>query len=98
MSSLTIRLDKETDSLLNSLAETLQESKSALARKGIIAYLKEQKEKEIKKQALKKAITVSSVEEVRKRVAESEASYYLTDKEYELAMDEFFAKELGLVR
>ncbi|AEG31619.1 ribbon-helix-helix domain-containing protein [Thiomicrospira cyclica] len=98
MISLTIRLDEETDSLLNSLAERLQESKSSLARQGIMTYLQQQQKKEIQKQALEQSFSVSSIDEVQKRVAESEASYQLSDEEYEQVMNEFFARELGLVR
>ncbi|WP_044406519.1 ribbon-helix-helix domain-containing protein [Thiomicrospira microaerophila] len=98
MSSLTIRLDAETDSLLSNLAKRLQESKSSLARQGIMTYLQQQQQKEIQKQALEQSFSVFSIDEVQKRVAESEASYQLSDEEYEQAMNEFFARELGLVR
>lgn len=98
MSSLTIRLDADTDSLLSSLAERLQESKSSLARQGIVTYLQQQQRKEQQKQSLEQCFSVSSIDEVQKRVAEAEASYQLSDEEYEQAMNEFFARELGLVR
>jgi predicted transcriptional regulator len=98
MSSLTIRLDAETDSLLSSLAERLQESKSSLARQGIVTYLQQQQQKELLKQSLEQSFSVSSIDEVQKRVAESEASYQLNDEEYEQEMNDFFARELGLVR
>lgn len=94
MSSLTIRLDKDTDAMLSQLAERLQQSKSTLAREGINRYLEEQ----LKKEQLAANISCNSMETVRQRIAESEAGQYLTDEEYERSMDEFFAKELGLVR
>ena len=98
MSSLTIRLDDETDTLLNSLAERLQESKSSLARQGIVTYLQQQQQKELQKQSLERSFSLSSIDEVQKRVAESESSYRLSDEEYEQSMNDFFARELGLVR
>lgn len=98
MSSLTIRLDEETDSRLNSLAERLHESKSSLARQGIVTYLQQQQQKELQKQSLEQSFSLSSMDEVQKRVAESEASYQFKDEEYEQEMNEFFARELGLVR
>jgi hypothetical protein len=52
---------------------------------------------ETKKQLEQKFI-VSSVDEVQKRVSESEESRRLSDKEYEQTMNEFFARELGLLR
>ena len=98
MSSLTIRLDEQTDALLNELAERLQENKSSLARKGIQSFLAQQQAIEKQKQQLEQAFSVSSVDEVQRRVAESEASYRLSDEEYEQSMNDFFARELGLVR
>jgi len=98
MSSLTIRLDKDTDALLNQLSELLQQSKSALAREGIARYLEEQLAKHQTRLKLEASIGCSEREAVRQRVAESEAGQHLTDEEYERSMDEFFAKELGLVR
>jgi predicted transcriptional regulator len=98
MSSLTIRLDAETDSLLSNLAEQLQESKSSLARQGIMNYLQQKQQKELLKQSLEQSFSESSIDEVQKRVAEAEAGYQLTDEEYEQTMNDFFARELGLVR
>jgi predicted transcriptional regulator len=98
MSSLTNRLDAETDSLLNSLEERLQESKSSLAHQGIVTYLEQQQQKEIQKQTLEQSFSVSSIDEVQQRVAEAEAGYQFSDEEYEQAMNDFFARELGLVR
>lgn len=98
MASLTIRLDEQVDSLLNDLAERLQENKSSIARKGIMSYIQQQQELEEQRRALERSITVSSVEEVQKRVADSEESYRLSDEEYEQSLNEFFARELGLVR
>lgn len=47
-------------------------------------------------------LIVSSVEEVRRRVAEAEkrieAGEYLSEEEYEKEMDRFFQEELGLQR
>mgnify|MGYP005849808231 CR=1 FL=1 len=98
MNSLTIRLDDETASLLNSLSAQLQQSKSSLARQGIVTYLQQQHEKEIQKQSLQQSFSLSSVDEVQGRVAESESSYQLSDNEYEQEMNDFFARELDLVR
>lgn len=98
MTSLTIRLDQQTDSLLSQLAETLNLSKSAIARNGIISYLEQQKSLADEKAELEKSLQVSSIEEVQNRVAEAQAPYQLSDDEYEQQMNEFFAKELGLVR
>lgn len=98
MTSLTIRLDQQTDSLLSQLAETLNLSKSAIARNGIISYLEQQKSLADEKAELEKSLQVSSIEEVQNRVAEAQAAYQLSDDEYEQQMNEFFAKELGLVR
>ena len=48
------------------------------------------------------SVIVSSVEEVRKRVAASEKRVengeYHTEEEYEKQMDTFFEKELGVMR
>ena len=98
MGSLTIRLDDETDHLLNHFAQVLNQNKSALARAGIVDYLQRQQRLEVQKQELKAAIRVSSFDDVQKRVAESEAAYRLSDDEYEQSMNVFFARELGLVR
>lgn len=98
MSSLTIRLDKDMDAMLSQLAELLQQSKSALAREGINRYLEEQLSKHHAQQELAASFTYNDVKTVKQRIAESEAGQYLTDEEYERSMDEFFAKELGLVR
>lgn len=98
MTSLTIRLDQQTDSVLSQLAETLNLSKSAIARNGIISYLEQQKSLADEKAELEKSLQVSSIEEVQNRVAEAQAAYHLSDDEYEQQMNEFFAKELGLVR
>lgn len=98
MSSLTIRLDKDTDALLSQLSELLQQSKSTLAREGIVRYLEEQLARHQTQQKLAASIGCSDKDAVRQRIAESEAGQYLTDEEYERSMDEFFAKELGLVR
>lgn len=98
MSSLTIRLDTETDSLLSSLAEQLHQSKSALARQGIIAYLEQQQQKVLKKQSLEESFSLSSIDQVQNRLEQSEASVRLSDDEYEQEMTDFFARELGLVR
>ncbi len=98
MSSLTIRLDKDMDAMLNQLAELLQQSKSTLAREGIARYLEEQLATHKTRQQLAASFTCNDTNTVKQRIAESEAGQYLTDKEYERSMDEFFAKELGLVR
>ncbi|NLD15297.1 MAG: ribbon-helix-helix protein, CopG family [Gammaproteobacteria bacterium] len=98
MSSLTIRLDPNTDALLSQLSELLQQNKSTLAREGIARYLEEQLASHQAQQKLAAQIDCSDKEAVMQRIAESEAGPYLTDEEYERSMDEFFAKELGLVR
>ncbi len=41
---------------------------------------------------------VSSVEEVRRRVAIAEAEEGMTEEEYEIAMNKFFKEELGVER
>ncbi|WP_178861772.1 hypothetical protein [Thiomicrorhabdus cannonii] len=98
MGSLTLRLDEETEALLTHFSEVLQQNKSTLARAGIVDYLNRQKALEEQKALLGKQIAVSSKEAAAQRIAESEASYQLSDEEYEHAMDEFFANELGLIR
>ena len=98
MGSLTIRLDDETDHLLEHFSQTLNQNKSALARAGIVDYLQRQQQREAQKRELEASIQVSSIQEVQQRVTESEASYQLSDEEYEQEMNEFFARELGLVR
>ena len=98
MGSLTIRLDDETDHLLDHFAQVLNQNKSAVARAGILDYLQRQQQLEAQKRELENSINVSSIEEVQQRVAESESSYRLSDEEYEQSMNEFFARELGLVR
>lgn len=50
------------------------------------------------KQKFEQSLTLSSVDEVQKRVLESEASRRLSDKEYEQSMNEFFARDLDLLR
>lgn len=98
MSSLTIRLDQETDSLLSQVADLLQQSKSSLAREGIESYLKEQLSQHQARQQLEASIYCDSKEAIMLRIAESEASPYLSDEDYEKSMDAFFANELGLTR
>jgi hypothetical protein len=44
------------------------------------------------------SVIVSSVEEVRRRVALAEAEESMTEEEYEVAMDKFFKEELGVER
>jgi len=44
------------------------------------------------------SVIVSSVEEVRRRVALAEAEESMTEIEYEVAMDKFFREELGVDR
>ncbi len=41
---------------------------------------------------------MSSVEEVRRRVALAEAEEGITEEEYEIAMTKFFKEELGVDR
>lgn len=98
MTSLTIRLDKETESLLNQLSELLQQSKSTLAREAIAQYLEQQLTRHQAKQQLAASFTCDNKADVMQRIAESEAGQYMTDEEYEHSMDAFFAKELGLTR
>lgn len=98
MATLTIRLDEETEQLLNHFSKTNQQTKSDIARAGLSKYLSQQKQLEDKKQQLEAKITVTNHAQVSKRIEESEASYPISDEEYEKNLDEFFAKELGLVR
>lgn len=98
MTSLTIRLDKNMDAMLNQLAEVLQQNKSTVAREGIARYLEEQLSKHQARQELAVSFSSSNLDAVKQRIAESEAGQYLTDDEYERSMNVFFAKELGLVR
>lgn len=98
MSSLTIRLDKNMDAMLNQLAEVLQQNKSTVAREGIARYLEEQLSKHQARQELAASFSSSNLDAVKQRIAESEAGQYLTDDEYERSMNGFFDKELGLVR
>jgi hypothetical protein len=44
------------------------------------------------------SVIVSSVEEVRRRVALAEAEESMTEEEYEVAMNKFFKEELGVER
>jgi len=44
------------------------------------------------------SVVVSSVEEVRRRVALSEQEVSMTEEEYELIMNKFFKEELGVDR
>jgi len=44
------------------------------------------------------SVIVNSVEEVQRRVALAEAEESMTEEEYEVAMDKFFKKELGVER
>ena len=44
------------------------------------------------------SVIVSSVEEVRRRVALAEAEESMTEEEYEIAMNRFFKEELGVER
>jgi hypothetical protein len=44
------------------------------------------------------SVIVSSVEEVRRRVALAEAEEGMTEEEYEVAMNKFFKEELGVER
>ena len=45
-----------------------------------------------------KSVIVSSVKEVRKRVALAEAEESMTEEEYDIAMNRFFKDELGIER
>jgi len=45
-----------------------------------------------------KSVVVSSVEEVRRRVALAEEEESITEEEYEIAMNRFFKEELGVER
>jgi hypothetical protein len=98
MASLTLRLDDQTDALLTHYSEVLHQTKSTLARAAIGDYLKAQQAKEAERAALLTQIGLDSKEAVALRVAESQAAYRLTEAEYAQALDEFFAKELGLIR
>ena len=84
--------------VLRLLSEFRNQNKSAVARAGILDYLQRQQQLEAQKRELEASIEVSRIEAVQKRVAESESSYRLSDEEYEQSMNEFFARELGLVR
>jgi hypothetical protein len=44
------------------------------------------------------SVIVSSVEEVRRRVAIAEAEEGMTEEEYEIEMNKFFKEELGVER
>ena len=44
------------------------------------------------------SVIVSSMEEVRRRVALAEEEESMTEEEYEVAMDKFFKEELGVER
>jgi hypothetical protein len=44
------------------------------------------------------SVIVSSVEEVRRRVALAEAEESMTEEEYEVVMNKFFKEELGVER
>jgi hypothetical protein len=44
------------------------------------------------------SVIVSSIEEVRRRVALAEAEESMTEEEYEIAMNRFFKEELGVER
>lgn len=98
MSSLTIRLDSETESQLEHFALISKKSKSAIARAGIAEYLKKQLQHENNKNTYSKKMTVSSINEVRERVALAEQGELLSDEEYEQKMEQFFKQELGLIR
>ena len=98
MSSLTIRLDTETENQLEHLANISNKSKSVIARAGILEYLKKYQTIENSKNKLVEKVTVSSTSEVRERVLISESGNYLNDDEYEQEMDAFFRNELGLIR
>lgn len=98
MSSLTIRLDENTESLLNYFVKTTQQTKSELVRESLETFLKQKKQLEQQKNDLSASFSVNNKNEVAKRISESEASYHLTDEEYEKEMDDFFANEIGLIR
>lgn len=98
MTSLTIRLEKNLEAMLNQLSEVLQQSKSSLAREGIAHYVKEQLNKHQAQEKLAASFSCNTLEAVKQRISKAEASQPLTDEEYERSMDDFFAKELGLVR
>ena len=98
MSSLTIRLDSKTESQLEHLALISKQSKSAIARTGILEYLENQQHHENNKKSYTKKMTVSSISEVRERVALAEQSELVSDEEYEQKMEQFFKQELGLIR
>lgn len=98
MTTLTIDLDEKTHALLNRAAVDLKLSKTALAQAGITQYLEQQLARNEEKERLAATFIVTSKEDVIRRVAESEMSHSLSDEEYERQMDEFFAKELGLIR
>jgi len=98
MSSLTIRLDENTESLLNHFVKTTQQTKSDLVRESLEIFLKQKKQLEEQKNTLSDSFTVNNKGEVARRILESEASNHLTDEEYEKEMDDFFANEIGLLR
>ncbi len=98
MSSLTIRLDDTSSELLDFIAKSKHQSKSEIARKGILDYLKKQQKIEQQKVSYLKKIEVSSKNDVVCRVNEAVSAKYLTDAQYEDEMNAFFNKELGLIR
>ena len=53
MGSLTIRLDDETEHLLDHFAQVLNQNKSAVARAGILDYLQRQQQLEAHKPLMK---------------------------------------------
>lgn len=83
MPSPIIRQDQTTDTL---------------TREGSASDLDEQLARQQTKQRLATQINCHDRNTAQQRIAESEAGSSLTDEEYEHSMDEFFIKELGLVR
>lgn len=98
MSSLTIRLNDKTETLLNNFLQTSKQTKSEVVRASLEEFLQRKKDIEDQKKHLAQLFTIKDKQQVTSRILESEASYQLNDAEYEKEMDHFFARELGLIR
>ncbi len=58
MATLTIRLDEKIEGLLNHFAEVNNQTKSDIARTGLLEYLNQQKQLEDEKKQLESDFTV----------------------------------------
>lgn len=57
-----------------------------------------QRTKDQTKEKLTASFSCNNMDTVKQRIANLEAGQYVTAEVYERSMDDFFAKELGLVR